>query len=302
MKSTSITGIALSRLEELGVSIFEHSPSTDGAPLAWPFTSFSQIVFVLEGDLHLFLPDRGRQTIGPSRWFALSLNEWQASLEFRGSLKLVVIECPKAFWEFIVTEEDKLFHRQKACLSCAQRTEAFFFQNRMHPQVRESVTKLANHNGTSPSETLYCQARVLELLAFFAESTSLQLPPSAEPCLRSEDEAALDAAAAYLEENLSEDHSLAKISRTVHLNEFKLKKGFREYHRTTVFGYLRQKRMERARTMLIKQQVKVIEAAQAVGYANPSHFARAFRKTFGMNPREFLASSKKSALATTTLV
>ena len=282
------------------VSVLEHSPSSNASPLAWPYSSFSQIVFVLEGDLSLFLPDMGRMTIAPHSWFTLSLNEWPVSMEFSDSVKLVVIECPKAFWEFIVTDEDKLFHRQKACISCAQRTEAFFFKSRMHPQVRELSAKLANQYGNSPSETFYRQARVLELLGLFAESTSLKLPPASEPCLRSEDEAALNEAAAYLEKNLSANHSLAQISRTVHLNEFKLKKGFREYHQTTVFGYLRQKRMERARTMLVNREVRVIEAAQAVGYANPSHFSRAFRKTFGMNPSEFLTLGTRKAPEATT--
>ncbi len=297
MQITCLPGNHLDRLKGLSLSLLESSPSFNSCLAAWPFTSFSQIAFVLEGGISLFLPDKGRMTISPYHWFALSLDEWQASMELNDKAKLVVLECPKAIWEVVVTDRDKLLHTQTACITCSQRMEAFFFQIRMHPRIRELSAKISNHFGTSLSETLHHQADVFKLLALITESTSLKLPPAFEPCLRSEDEAALNAAAAYLEENLSADHSLAQISRTVHLNEFKLKKGFREYHRTTVFGYLRQKRMERARALLINRQAKVIDAAQAVGYANPSHFSRAFRKTFGMNPRDFLALNKSKIQA-----
>ncbi len=292
MNITCLSGNHLDRLEGLSLSLLESSSSSNSCLTAWPFTSFSQIAFVLEGGISLFLPDKGRMRIAPYHWFALSLGEWQANMDLKDKAKLVVIECPKTIWEVVVTDRDILHHTQTACMTCSQRTEAFFFQIRMHPHIRELSAKISNQIVTSPSETLHHQANILKLLALITESTSLKLPPESEPCLRSEDEEALNAAAAYLEENLSADHSLAQISRTVHLNEFKLKKGFREYHRTTVFGYLRQKRMERARALLINGRAKVIDAAQAVGYANPSHFSRAFRKTFGMNPKEFLALNK----------
>jgi AraC-like DNA-binding protein len=56
---------------------------------------------------------------------------------------------------------------------------------------------------------------------------------------------------------------------------------------TTVFGYLRQCRMEQARLLLLEGRMNVREAAQAVGYASQSRFAAVFRKTFGVNPKTF---------------
>jgi AraC-like DNA-binding protein len=50
--------------------------------------------------------------------------------------------------------------------------------------------------------------------------------------------------------------------------------------------------MEKSRQLLAAGELSVADAAQAVGYANRSHFAIAFRKKFGMNPSTYRRSSQ----------
>jgi AraC family transcriptional regulator, transcriptional activator of the genes for pyochelin and ferripyochelin receptors len=49
--------------------------------------------------------------------------------------------------------------------------------------------------------------------------------------------------------------------------------------------------METARQLLSDRRLNVREVAQAVGYANQSRFAAAFRKQFGINPKAFSVTS-----------
>ena len=42
--------------------------------------------------------------------------------------------------------------------------------------------------------------------------------------------------------------------------------------------------MDRARQLLASRRCSVLEAANAVGYTNPSHFARAFRGVLASTP------------------
>jgi AraC-like DNA-binding protein len=42
--------------------------------------------------------------------------------------------------------------------------------------------------------------------------------------------------------------------------------------------------MEEARRLLLERHLNVTEVAQRVGYVNPSKFAAAFRRQFGMSP------------------
>jgi AraC-like DNA-binding protein len=89
--------------------------------------------------------------------------------------------------------------------------------------------------------------------------------------------------AEHLEERLADKHLMENLARRFGLNTFKLKRGFREVYGEPVFPYLRRKRMERGMELLLGGAT-VLEAADAVGYANPSHFARAFRQVHGVVP------------------
>ncbi|MGF1453062.1 MAG: helix-turn-helix transcriptional regulator [Opitutales bacterium] len=93
--------------------------------------------------------------------------------------------------------------------------------------------------------------------------------------------------AAYLLGNLDAEHSLADIARRFHVNEFALKRGFKQVHGTTVFDFLRRARMVEAEKLLRTQDLTVLEVANRVGYTNASHFARNFKEAHGLLPKAY---------------
>lgn len=99
-------------------------------------------------------------------------------------------------------------------------------------------------------------------------------------------------AAELLTASLDAPPNLSELARLVGMSESKLNRGFRSVYGTTPFAYLRSRRMDRARQMLERGQVTVLEASASVGYENPSNFSAAFRACYGMNPREFLGHLK----------
>lgn len=55
--------------------------------------------------------------------------------------------------------------------------------------------------------------------------------------------------------------TLIELSRLIGLNDYKLKKGFKEMFGTTVFGYLREKRLEKAFHLLQEGTMNVTECS-----------------------------------------
>ncbi|WP_287804368.1 AraC family transcriptional regulator [Diaphorobacter sp.] len=79
---------------------------------------------------------------------------------------------------------------------------------------------------------------------------------------------------------------------SVGINEFKLKRGFREIYGTTPYQALLEIRMQRAR-QLLEAGSQVAQVAYAVGYAHPANFSTAFERYFGFRPKFLRVRRKK---------
>jgi AraC-like DNA-binding protein len=83
--------------------------------------------------------------------------------------------------------------------------------------------------------------------------------------------------------NLAHPWTLKEIAGEAGLTEKRLKSGFRAAFGTPVQKFLQSARLSRARKLL-EGGASVTDASLSVGYANPSHFAYLYRRTFGSTP------------------
>lgn len=89
---------------------------------------------------------------------------------------------------------------------------------------------------------------------------------------------------AILDKQYEHDHSLLSLARSVGTNDATLKKHFKLAFGTTVFTYLNEVRMLRAKALLLEDKEKVAVVAAKVGYKHATHFSAAFKKYFGYLP------------------
>lgn len=131
------------------------------------------------------------------------------------------------------------------------------------------------------ARNIYMQAKSLEILAL--ELDSLESKGRRYDSSKTEMKQ-LEMARHILHAEYSAPPSLVQLARRIGLNDFKLKRGFRDAYDTTVFGYVRRLRMEKAWEMLKTGEPNVGEVALAVGYQCFGHFSAAFKKHFGVLP------------------
>ncbi|MBB4802123.1 AraC-like DNA-binding protein [Flavobacterium nitrogenifigens] len=103
--------------------------------------------------------------------------------------------------------------------------------------------------------------------------------------MKATDYTKIEHARIFLEKNYKKNPTIKQVSRTVLLNEFKLKSGFKEVYRQTMHSYITELRMEHARKLLM-QESAVNEVSALLGYKNVSHFISSFRKHFGVTPKQ----------------
>lgn len=129
---------------------------------------------------------------------------------------------------------------------------------------------------------LYLEGKVLELLALELAQAGTYTAPVKN--LSTTDIQKIHQVRDYLDVHYLLPLSLAQLAREAGLNEFKLKKGFRDVFETTVFNHIHQKRMQLALKLLAEKVSTVSEVADTVGYKNANHFSAAFKKFFGYSP------------------
>lgn len=87
-----------------------------------------------------------------------------------------------------------------------------------------------------------------------------------------------------LEDLSRKPYTISELSKAVGLNAFKLKAGFRELFGLGVFECLQEKRMEKARELLLNTNKPLKEICTLTGYPRMTNFITAFRKKFGYTP------------------
>lgn len=92
----------------------------------------------------------------------------------------------------------------------------------------------------------------------------------------------------FMQKNFMFNMSMEKFSYLTGRSLTTFKRDFKRAFNATPQKWLTQKRLELARFKITEQKKKPIDIYFEVGFENLSHFSYAFKKEFGINPRELL--------------
>ena len=97
----------------------------------------------------------------------------------------------------------------------------------------------------------------------------------------------VEKAKAYISLHLCDHLSRGEIAAHVYVNPDYLTRLFKKETGTTLSGYIQNKRIQYAKSILKKSDINIVRVAMDLGYSNLSNFARAFKYITGLSPSEF---------------
>lgn len=163
--------------------------------------------------------------------------------------------------------------------------EARFIQKPTDITLQVILQQILQCPYTGNMGKFYLESKALELLSiFFAKYENKAKHTITWP---KSDKEQIEQAKEWILHHLEDHMTIRLISQAIGINDFKLKKGFRELLGTTVFHYIRDQRLARAQQLLTIGEMNVTEISLAVGYQNPSRFAAAFKNKFGITPSQY---------------
>jgi transcriptional regulator GlxA family with amidase domain len=133
--------------------------------------------------------------------------------------------------------------------------------------------------GNAASLLLRAHAAEILVHALLSEGGQVELEPLAD-----RKRMRLQSVKDQIDADLSYPWSISELARRAGLSRRSFNQKFQIAYGESAIEYLRNKRLDAARAILIHQRVSVTEAAYRVGYAHSANFATAFRRRFGYSP------------------
>jgi len=167
------------------------------------------------------------------------------------------------------------------------------FKRKINDYLNLIVQDLHKLNFDEGLNNIYLQSKVLEL--FFLElNTIADKKISTKRVLKLDDDdiAAIKRAKDILLQNIQNPPGVVELARMVAINDFKLKKGFKEVFNTTPYNLLLDHRMEMATKLLKGGDMNVNEISDHLGYKYTQSFSKAYTKKYGISPIKIIKNRK----------
>ena len=138
---------------------------------------------------------------------------------------------------------------------------------------------------------LYLDGKLLELLSIYlGEVLELDILMGKNISMSKTERTAIMEAKRIIDSKLAFAPSCEELSRLVHLSVTKLTRGFSSFYGMPIHQYIIEQRLTQAAQLLLEGDWNVSEIAAIVGYGKPSNFAAAFKKKYGVAPKNYRGS------------
>lgn len=132
-------------------------------------------------------------------------------------------------------------------------------------------------------DSLYRESLALE---FVGETLRQWIGPQENTRLGGRDALRLRRACDYIDAHQDGRLHVDAVARAAGMSVSALQRLFHAAHGASVLEFARLRRLDRARQALERDHVSVTEAALAAGYTSPANFATAFKRQFGVSPKD----------------
>jgi len=217
---------------------------------------------------------------------------WKAGEKFS---RIYLRIDPQEFFQNFAEEDLEqipIFLRQALI---GDKVQPYYHQGKITRQMRRVLREILQCPHEGLMKRMYLETKAVELITLhFQQFQEQDVHDCSLTAKNLSDVERIYQAKEILLSNLENPPSLMELARQVGLNDFKLKRGFLQVFGKSAFKYLHDYRLEKARQLLVSGEMNVEEVAFRVGFDSRSYFALAFRKKFGLNPKQYYQHRQKS--------
>lgn len=272
------------QFEGLSITIFDVLFEKDVYIEGATSRDFLEMSFLIEGEQIIKIHGISKDLVYESQeCYLLYLEHIKGSISYhkRKRLKEVKVRMSKEFIKRHRLDEEYNILETHSLLKLKEN-----FLKPLCSKTQNILTEILIDKRNGLLKRLFLESKVLELVALKLEDTSKQ---SKTNHITATDHIVkkLYNIQHLISSDLSKQYSIHELSRHVGINDFILKKEFKELFGKTIFEYATELRMNKARQLLLHSKKPIYEISELVGYKNSTHFTAAFKKIEGMTPKKY---------------
>ncbi|HLP37721.1 AraC family transcriptional regulator [Lacibacter sp.] len=275
-------------LNEGGFSIWtsHYLMKEDAGFIATGNQSLLELQFSLKNDFHYTLEGLGEQQLLQGHYNMSYIPFVHNNIRFHGNKDYITfdIHYDLSYLEHIAEPYPRLssFVNQVLC----NRPTTLCISNQLAtPDMLTGVKQILQNNYSGSVRKSFLEAKVIELLILAVDKAEQHKMEKTIP-LTAYDKERIEEARMLMLNSPEEYESVIALARKVNINDFKLKKGFRQLYGCSVFDYLQQVRMEKAKILLEETIIPVADIAYMSGYNDPPNFTAAFKRHYNLTPMD----------------
>ncbi len=152
------------------------------------------------------------------------------------------------------------------------------------PKICRIISQLKESELLGNGAELYIESKILELFSYLLGGNNRSKETKISPYIRER----VHEAKFIIESNYLAPPGIHELASQVGMSGTALKFYFKKIFNTTIYGYLFEYRMGKARKLLRDNKfMSISEVAIQTGYEYSTHFCTAFKRRFGFTPKDF---------------
>ena len=140
-----------------------------------------------------------------------------------------------------------------------------------------------------------CDSRIADAEFLFTKNQYIQKTGRVRGeycCISKSERDCIIEAKRIIDSELAFAPSCEGLARQVQISVSKLSRGFSMMYGISVHAYVIEQRLERAAGLLLESNMNIGQIAVLVGYTKPSNFSAAFKKKYGVMPKDYREASR----------
>ena len=196
--------------------------------------------------------------------------------------RLLIFCSPDLAQQYLPNE---VFEKLRAFAGENSINEHALFINLSHRTMLKELFELKENDPLNPIRML---SGIIHLIEKFLYSFLRQEQAALPRTVKKNDLESMQHVEHILSSRLEGFPSLESLAQEVFMSTSKLKNLFKQVYGHTLYDYYNKSRLQRAKELLLTGQCSIKQAGSEIGFSNLSHFAKAFRKEFGILPRDLV--------------